>query len=428
MSVAAPDRAGAVGRIRAAVTQPWALGKDREPLRRTPTVLVVGVWLAILIPELARGFVEPKVWRPVTDGETELTGWLAPLTTLCNAALVVGCAAVVLLGVRRLPWSRVVPLALVLAAWLATVVPLVVAGRPPRLTALIVPAVATALWAARPQRGHVEMLGYLTGALAAVSIVLGLALPRAAIFVRSELVEGEKPVSSLGILAGVLSTGNLLGLALAMGLAAVLFVRRAAHRWTMIALVLVAVVWSASRTSLVALAAVGLAALGLVLVRDKGRFAAWWLAVVAACAIALPFVTRAPTAFTNRGGYWIASLESWRSSPWLGHGADFFKQIALGDENLGGHAYHAHNQVVHVLVTGGLVLAGIALAVLILLGVRAVRWARRGFTWPVLVLTALAVTASFEVTIGLVDRLVCVPFVLVPLGLVAFADPELERA
>ncbi|NLF05399.1 MAG: O-antigen ligase family protein, partial [Actinomycetales bacterium] len=188
------------------------------------------------------------------------------------------------------------------------------------------------------------------------------------------------------------------------------------------------VVWSASRTSLVALAAVGLAALGLVLVRDKGRFAAWWLAVVAACAIALPFVTRAPTAFTNRGGYWIASLESWRSSPWLGHGADFFKQIALGDENLGGHAYHAHNQVVHVLVTGGLVLAGIALAVLILLGVRAVRWARRGFTWPVLVLTALAVTASFEVTIGLVDRLVCVPFVLVPLGLVAFADPELERA
>lgn len=416
----------ALHRLRDAVREPWSLGGGPERLRRTPTVLLIGVWFAILLPELARSFVEPKVWRPVTDGETELSGWLVPLTTVCNAALVLGCASVVVLGIRRLPWARVLPLALVLAAWVVTVVPLVVADRTPRLTALIVPAVATALWAARPQRGHVEVLGYLTGTLAAVSIVLGIVVPRTAIFERSELVDGEKPVSSLGILAGVLSTGNLLGLALAMGLASVLFVRRASHRWLMLALVLAAIVWSASRTSLLAVAVVAVAGLLLVLAGDRRRFAAGWLAAVAVVAIALPLVTRSPSAFTNRGGYWVASLEAWRSSPWIGHGADYFKQIALSDDNLGGHAYHAHNQVAQVLVTGGLVLAIISLAVLVTLGARAVTWAGLGFSWPALVLTAFAVAASFEVPVGLVDRLVYVPFVLVPLGLVAFSGPEPE--
>jgi len=404
-----------------------------ERLPRTPTFLIVGVWLALLVPELARSLAEPKVWRPVTDGETELSGFLAPLTTACNAALVLGCAVVVVLGVRRLPWGRALPLALVLAAWLATVVPLVVDGRSPRLTALIVPAVVTAMWAARPQRGHVEVLGYLTGALAALSLVLGLALPRSAIFERSALVDGEKAVSPLGILAGVLQTGNLLGLALAVGLASVLVVRRDWHRWTLLGLVLVALVWSASRTSLVAAAAVGVAWLGMTLassgrggalVSPPRRLATWWLVLVAIGALALPFLTTSATAFTNRGGYWIASLEAWGSSPWIGHGADYFKLLALGEDNLGGHAYHAHNQVVQVLVTGGVLLGVLAVAILVVLGVRAVRWAALGDAWPVLVLTAFAVVASFEVPVGLVDRLVYVPFVLVPLTLVAFAEPS----
>lgn len=428
MSVEAPARVGVAGRLRRAVREPWPLGGEPERLRRGPTALVVGVWAAILLPELARSLVEPKVWRPVTDGETEIVGWLASLTTVCNAALVVGCAAVVVVSARRLPWSRVLPLVLVLAAWAVTVVPLVLADRTPRATALIVPAVATALWAVRPQRGHVEVLGYLTGGLAGVSVLLGLAWPRSAIFERSELVDGEKAVSPLGILAGVLQTGNLLGLALAVGIAAILFVRRDWHRWTLLALALVALVWSASRTSLVAVAAVGVAALGLVLFGERRRVVVTWLAVVALVALALPFVTSSPTAFTNRGGYWIASVEAWLASPWTGHGADYFKLLALGEDNLGGHAYHAHNQVAQVLVTGGILLAVIALAVLAVLGLRAARWARLGFAWPVLVLTAFAVVASFEVPVGLVDRLVYVPFVLVPLGIVAFAAPEHEPA
>lgn len=410
--------------LRRAVLGPWPLGAPEEPLRRTPTLLIVGVWLAILLPELARGIAEPKVWRPVTAGETELAGWVAGVTTVCNAALVLGCAAVVLLGVRRLPWRRVLPLALVLLAWLVTVLQLVAQDRTPRLTALVVPAVATALWAVRPQRGHVEVLGYLTGGLAAVSIVLGLVWPSVGIFVRSEAVDGEKPVSALGILAGVLSTGNMLGLALATGLASVLFVRRDVLRWTMTVLVLVAIVWSASRTALLAVLAVAVAALGLALARDARRFAGGWLALVALGALVLPFVTRSPTAFTNRGGYWVASIEAWTQSPWIGHGADWFKVLAQGEDNLGGHAYHAHNQVVHVLVTGGLVLGALALAVLVVLGARAVGWAGRGLAWPTFVLTAFAVVASFEVVVGLVDLRVCVPFVLVPLALVAFVERE----
>ncbi len=428
---AAVQTAGAgslAARLRLALTRPWPLGGEAEVLRRGPTVLILAVWLAILLPEIVRSFAEPKVWRPVTDGETELTGLLAPLTTACNAALVLVCAVVVLAGVRELPWRRVPLLALVLVAWLVTVVPLVVEGRTPRLTALIVPAVVTALWAARPQRGHIEVLGYLTGALAAVSITLGLVLPRTAIFERSELVEGEKAVSPLGILAGVLQTGNLLGLALAMGVASVLYVRRDRHRWAILALVALALVWSASRTSLVAVLALVLAGLGLTLARSPRRFASVWLPAVALVALVLPFVTRAPTAFTNRGGYWIAAVEAWRERPWFGHGADYFKLLATGEDNLGGHAYHAHNQVMQVLVTGGLVLSAIALVVVVVLGARAVRWSGVGLAWPTLVLTVFAVVASFEVPVGLVDRLVYVPFVLVPLALVAFAAPEHRAA
>jgi len=413
-------------RLRRALTEPWPLGREPEPLRTAPGLLLALVWVTLVLPELVRSFLEPKVWRPVTDGENELTGVLDTLVSVCNVVLVLGCALAVLANLRRLPWRGVLPLLILGAAWLATVVPLLLADRPPRLAAVLVPTVATAVWAVRPQRGHVAVLGHATGLLALASLALGVLWPRGAIFERSALVEGEKAVSPWGILAGVLQTGNLLGLALALGVPSLLYVHRGWLRWTYLGATALAIAWSASRTGMIAVLLVALAALGLVLVREPRRLALPWLAALALGALLLPFVVRVPTAFTNRGGYWISSLDAWRESPWTGHGADWFKVLAQGEENLGGHAYHAHNQVVQVLVTGGALLMVLALAVLLVLGRRAVAWAGRGWAWPTLVLTALAVVASFEVPLGLVDRTGYVPFAMLPLAVLAFVEPERE--
>ena len=208
-------------------------------------------------------------------------------------------------------------------------------------------------------------------------------------------------------------------------------IRRAADRWIALAVTMVALAWSASRTSWMSAAAV-LAALVVVrYVRGRSTRAAATvatvgLAVLGALAVALPFVTPDGSGFNHRAHYWSYALDRLVDErAWSGLGADFFKVLATQPDNLGGHASDAHSFVVQVLVGGGVVL-GIAVACLVsAAGVRAVRATRGGSDWPMLFLVAFLVQACLEVPLTFDERVREMPYSVVLLVVLVCGRPLL---
>lgn len=415
---------------------PVMLPGSRPTWRAPETLVVVGVWLLLMTQQLAVSLSRPKMYVPLTDGGQDVPAWAATVTTVTNAGILALALAVVGWQLRRAPWRRWTVLALVLVPWVVVVARLVMLERPPSAIALVFPAIAVALWFARPRLAVVEVLGHLTVATAAISVLLGILAPGAGLYERAAGAELEKPIGPFGVLAGPMLSGNDLGLVLVVGIAAVWTIRRTVVRWVGTGLVVVAIVWSASRTALGALAAVVVVALVLRGVRvwsarsagePAGRLAPRLAAAVlvglAVVVVALPLVVHADAALNNRGRLWAFAAEGFRESPALGKGADVFKVLASEEANLGGHASHAHNLLAHVLVTGGAVLVVTVVVLVAVAGRRAVQQVALGWDWAVLFLTAFLVVAALEVPLVLTDRIRQYPFVAVPLLLILFVQP-----
>jgi len=405
-----------------------------EHLWRAPeTVVVVTVWLLLVAQQLAISLSRPKMYVPLTTGGQEVPAWAATVTTATNAGVVLLAVVVVAWRLRELPWHQAGTLLLALAPWVLVVARSLALGRPPSALALVYPAIVVALWAVRPRLAVVEVLGYLTVVTATISVALGIWVPWAGRYVRAEGADLEKPIGPFGILAGMMLSGNDLGLVLAVGVAAVLTIRLAAVRWPGLAVTLVAVGWSASRTAAVAVAAVLAALVTVRLVRRWGArsvrgVVAGGLGALVAVMVALPLLVSAPTAFSNRGRLWAFATERFAHEPVLGWGADVFKELALTDANLGGHASHAHNLAAQVLISGGLVLAVAMVALLGRAIVRAVREAAYGWDWSTLFLTAFLVCATVEVPLVFTDRIRQFPYVAVPLLVLVLAQPAAAAA
>lgn len=401
-------------------------------MRRAPdAIVVVAVWALLMVQQLALSLSRPKMFVPLTEGAQEVPSWAATVTTATNAGVVLLALAVALSQWRRAPWHRWPLVAVALVPWLIAVGQLVALGRPPSAIALVYPAVVVAVWMSRPRPELAPVIGALTIATATISILLGVLAPSAGLYSRAAGAELEKPIGPFGILAGVMFSGNDLGLVLVVGVAAVWTITRTWVRWSGLGVVLVAIVWSASRTALAALAVVAVLGLVLHLVRSRSPgavkavrwLAAGSLAVIALVMLALPLLVHDATALNNRGRLWDFAIEKLGESPLLGHGADVFKVLATQEDNLGGHASHAHNFAAHVLVSGGLLLA-IAFAVLLVLAARrAVSWSVRGTDWATLFLAAVGVCAMLEVPLVLTDRVRQYPFVAVPLLVILCAQP-----
>jgi O-antigen ligase len=281
---------------------------------------------------------------------------------------------------------------------------------------VLIPLICVAFALLRPGLAAVRALGWVTAVLAAVSLVLAVVDPSAARYDLSADLADDKFVGSAGILAGPFGSGNNLGLALAVGLPSVLMLPRRWVRAVAVAVVLVALAWTFSRTSwFAALAAVAVGAAVVLLPGLRRLGAAAVLSGLGLVALVLPWVTSSGTAFSNRGGFWAQGLEVWRERPLTGWGPDYYARVAQSADNLGGFAFHAHNQGVQLLVTGGVLLFAVVVAAFVWAGVRAVREAALGRPWAAMVMTALLVCATFEVPLGVVDRAMFFPFVLVPL-------------
>lgn len=403
----------------------WApLTLPGAPLhRRMLEAWTIGLlWVLLTLPPVVLSLSRPKEYVSLVEGGQEIPELAARLTTACNAAVILVCAVVVVLRVREVRPARLPLLGLLLLPWVLVVVRLVMLDRTPSMLVLVYPAVATAMWLLRPRAAVVELLGYLVGALAAVSIALGALLPSAGILVRAAGAELEKPVGPWGILAGPMLSGNDLAALLVLGLAATLTIRRPGWRVAAVGLTVVALVWTASRTSWLAAAVCVLAVVVVRAVRARwaGRgaasAAAAGLGLLALTALVLPLVTPDGTSFNNRAHYWSFALaELWERSPVLGLGADWFKQLATREVNLGGHASDAHNLTVQVLTGGGLLLLAAVVALLGYAVARAVRAAREGVDWPVAHLAAFFTLACLEVPLTFDDRVREMPYTVLPL-------------
>ncbi len=397
-------------------------------------LLVAAVAVGYLVPLVVDSFVNPKGFRPITDAPPPPDATLELVSLLCNVLVLAACGAVVVLRLGRL--RRLVgPILLLLAAWVVAVVGLVVADGAVNRAVVLFPAICAAVALVRPGAAVVRAVGWTVVTLVGLSLLMALLAPDAGLYFQGANQADEKFVWDYGILVGPFRSGNNFGLVLAVGLPFVLALRPGWVRVAGTVATVAALAVTFSRTSIVA-AAAGAAVWAVVVLlprvlprllsgdrvrtalpRLRAGLAAAALAVLGLVALALPFVTGSATAFNNRGGFWHEGVDAWLERPLLGWGADYYLQLARSADNLGGFAYHAHNQAAQLLVTGGLVLLTLVLAAVVWASVVAVRHASAGSAWPAAFLAAFLVSAWFEVPLGLVDRGMFYPAVLVPLCL-----------
>src|SRR5690606_31579228 len=85
-------------------------------------------------------------------------------------------------------------------------------------------------------------------------------------------------------------------------------------------------------------------------------------------------------------------------------------------------AFHGHNQLVQLLVTGGVAFAVLVGLLLVMASRSAVRQAGAGSLFGALYVVALAGTCLLEVSVVMVDNMSMLPVVLVPLAALSCAD------
>ena len=395
--------------------------------------VLVAAWA--LVPKVVQTVTAPKYRLRVDEAEPPPTAYTALATDLLTLALLAFCLLVVLDGLRRNPRRGLLGVSLLLAPWVWVQVRGFTLGSVPGVSDLVYPAVVVAVWVLRPGLRHLRLLGYLAGAVAVVSVLVGLLLPDKGLFraLDGNVITQEKAVLPAGILVGIFTHGNTLGQYLLLGLPLVALVPRRVLRTVLVAVTLLALVWSAARSTIGAALALALVAAVLSLLpADRravpGRIVVW--ATLGLVAV-LPFVTTAPGAFTNRGGIWAVSLTHWRDHPWVGNGSDFYTAIAQTTGDLGGTVYHGHNEVVQLLVTGGVVLA-LLTALLVVAAVHRATRTPEGVLVGVAVALALAGASLLEVSLQFEAGGVFVPVLLLPLATLLVGEPlvaePVERA
>lgn len=400
------------------------------------SLLVVLLWCRAVGSLTVLSLTADKTF--VAVGQEEVTSKAASLVSQGFFALAAAlCVLVVVFRVNDTTRVGLWRLAAVLAPWLWLVVR-------DAYSAVVTPdgvlyvLVVLALAALRPSPRVLRTVAVLVIVTAVVAMLLGLLLPSAGILRDAggdARVSDKETIPGLGLLEGMFTSENNLAQYLALGASSVLVLPRWWLRATGLLLVGVAVYWSSSRGAMIALG-VSLAVAALVWLLREGVSAAVArltarVAIVAAVAtmVVLPLLGWDDDAFTKRGDIWNGSLAEWaRRAPWFGFGSNWYQRIA-GTETTPFHggAYTGHNQMVHLLATGGLVLAVLAVASLLAQGAVVSRPSHPAFVAATSLVVAIAVSGFLEVPLGFVDRSMFWTVGLVPLTIVFFARGRRRR-
>jgi hypothetical protein len=396
---------------------------DARRQRVSILILLVGAWT--VIPRTLQTVTAPKYRNSVVLENPPYTASAALSLKVLTVGLLAFCLVVVLEAIRDRPRRGVGAFVLLVLPWLYLEVRDWTLGARLPWSGLVYPAVVMAIWVLRPALRQLVLLGYVVGAVALVSIAIGFMLPAQGIFRHADgtVVSPEKAVLPGGILVGIFTHGNNLGQFLVLGLPMVALIRHRATRNVLLVACLFALVWSAARSAMVAVLVLVLltAAVAVVPPARRGLPARLMIATCYLVMAVVPFMTTDPLAFSNRGYVWLESLAAWRTNPLFGLGSHYYSDIAVTSQTLGPTVFHGHNQLVHLLVTGGILL-GVLVLILLLSSISfAVGWAKKGSLLPVAFLIALAGVCIFEVSMVFVDNVFLLPVMVVPLAFLMFA-------
>ncbi|MGC4807010.1 O-antigen ligase family protein [Micromonospora sp. DT233] len=333
-------------------------------------VLLVLAWVRVTGPQLVDvlhdgrpAFNSPVESMPATG---RLLGDAVTAAFLGLAVLLTGY------GLWRRRPDRLPALALVLAPLATIHLAGLIAGERPGPVALALPAAAVASWVLRPGPSVLATIGALGAVTAAGSILLAALRPDLALLTGADA--GAKSGAIGGLLTGPYPHSNVLGLILALSLPFVFGLRHPPTRRVALTSILVALLWTGSRTSQLAALVVllswallswGVLPRGLLtrgrrglLIGEHGRPRGLLIGVPVAAGLGLtvasPLLTTDPASFTERGRIWRALLSRWAERPFTGHGPGYFERQPGLAEALGGRYTHGHNLLVHLLTVGGL--------------------------------------------------------------------------
>lgn len=296
-------------------------------------------------------------------------------------------------------------------------------------------AITLAIASARPSVRVLRVLVPLLLLTAILALALGIANPAVGLAHSAGQAGREKGlVPGIGLLEGMFDQENNLGQFLALGMPVLLMITDVRRRIAALVLVLVPLMWTASRGSLIT------AAINLVLmvvlprIRDRRQRAVLARTAVALCGaicVWLPFGLRpGPEAFSARGGIWSTSIHIWWSHDRLfGMGPTWFSDLLKDTASpLLASATHGHNQAVHWAVTGGLmllVLGGLqwAVATTALTSPRA-----RYDVLGAVVMAGLCTNGWLEYDFGYLDGVLFWPFTFPVLATLLFCRDGARRA
>lgn len=321
-------------------------------------------------------------------------------------------------------------LATLLVLWGITTASALLTTALPRLSTLAVGAALSAMIVSGlDRRTATTAMAYLTVAVASTSLLVALALPDVA-FVGST---DERAYLFADLrLAGLLPHPNALAQLLAIGLPAVAASVAPRGRAFCVAVVILALLATASRTGTLA---AGIVLVGFVFLRRRANAASavnargplLAFALTAAFTLSLIPALGARVAVLDSPGrvvLWNYAAVVWQERPILGHGAAFWSSIAAQSRTFYGFAFHAHNLWLEALVTLGLI-GTVVLLILVLTWAQASIKAAATTTVPALTCLVFLINATTEVPIYFVSwdtRLVVLVMVL------AIARAPRERA
>ena len=272
-----------------------------------------------------------------------------------------------------------------------------------------------------------RLLGWLVIFTAVACVLVAVLLPFVGMHasIKYGVVQADKAIiPGVGLLKGLFSNPNNTGTFLALGLPFVVTVRPRALALGGLVLVGTVLVWTSSRSALAAGAAVV-----FVLVAGERLRPRWYLiSFVTALTVtgALPFVSGDVEAFSARGSIWLALKDTLDPMTWVfGGGTGWFDAVASNSGTyINSAAVQAHNQALHLIVTGGWLVLLTTLVLLWMLSVRASKLGGREGAAMRAWLLALIVVGSLEVPLGYADRVLFWPVVLLPLAVLAGTGPE----
>lgn len=328
-------------------------------------LLAAAVCLGVLVPSLLVVLAGTRYLTP--------TGWASPDSPAASLArnALLGLLVVILLWriiVAPADTSRPPHTLLVGIAPIVAVVSSLASGGDvvPTIIAFVT---VVSFWVRPP---GVELIRQIAGwgvVSCVISLILGATLPAYGLMPSVSGDQSDKAIVGGTLLSGMFNHSNTLGAVAVLILPLVFLFRRRSTVIFSVAVTLAALLWSASRTSIIAAIAMALAWVAVLLLRRSNRLAVSVvsLAVITASFLValVPFVTEDPTAFTSRGQIWIFARGAFEASPIFGNGVSFFQDIWAVNNGLFKDAQHAHNSLLTQLTTLGVV-GGLGLVLLML--------------------------------------------------------------